>query len=1345
MRFPPVADDRSLSNRTFVGYYNGSPAFQPLDHHSRVTASLKNLFTALDDCMQADRRGLRKRLQGLQRREQSGKPVDRGLAEVERAIEASCARRAQRLAALPVPSYPEALPVSARRVALAAAIEEHQVVVVAGETGSGKTTQLPKICLELGRGVAGMIGHTQPRRIAARSVATRIAEELGCELGGAVGYKVRFTERASEHSYIKLMTDGILLAEIRSDPLLERYDTIIIDEAHERSLNIDFLLGYLKQLLPQRPDLKLIITSATINTERFSDFFDQAPVVEVSGRTFPVEVRYRPLLDDEDKKKEADPLQGILDAVDELSRLDPLGDILIFLSGERDIRETAEALGKHRMRETEVVPLFSRLSAAEQDRVFKSHRGRRIVLATNVAETSLTVPGIRFVIDTGVARISRYSHRTKVQRLPIEAISQASANQRAGRCGRVSAGTCIRLYSEEDFLARAEFTDPEIRRTNLASVILQMLILGLGDIEAYPFIDPPDRRYINDGFRLLHELGAVDRHNRITEDGRRLARLPLDPRIGRMLLAAAQEQSLHEVLIIAAALTIQDPRERPLESQQAADEKHRRFADEKSDFIAYLNLWDHYHEQARHLSNSKLRKLCRSEFLNYLRMREWHDLHGQLLAQVRELGMKPNSHPAEYDGVHRALLAGLLGNIAQRDEREQKGAAEKGGKKRRKPLVEYLGARNIKLAIFPGSSQAKKPPKWIMAAELVETSRLFARDVAAIDPAWLEPLARHLVKRSYLEPHWEKRAGQVAAFEQVTLYGLLIVPRRKVNYGPIDPPLSRELFIRHALVQGEYRSEAPFFLHNRELLEEVALLEAKSRRRDILVDEETLFAFYDERLPQEIYSGKAFEKWRRQAERETPRLLFLDRDTLMQHEAGEVTANRFPELFRYEGLPLPLEYHFEPGHPADGVTVRVPLAALGQLKPGPFEWLVPGLLKDKLIALIKSLPKAQRRNFVPAVNFAEAALEAMSPGKGALLEVFSHQLQRITGTTLPPVAWQVAELPPHLRMNFRVLDEQGHVLGEGRDLLALQQQMAGEVRESLHSAPGSEWERHGMTRWEVEPLPESVAVQQHGLSVNAYPALCDEGEAVALKLYESPEAAGQAHRRGVARLFMLENRDKIKYLQKNLPDIKTICLHAVSLGKCDALSRSIIHAAVNSVLFDAHSLPRSREQYESQAQAARGALVETANRITAVVGECMVGYHRIQKQLKGAVQPQWINSLADIREQLEHLFPPDFVAATPGEWLMQLPRYVQALERRLDKLRSDPERDRRLLLEMQPLWQRYWARCGEAGSCDAPELQRFRWLLEELRVSLFAQEIKTLERVSVPRLEKQWQQLTASL
>ncbi len=1306
---------------------------------STVPLSHQQLLTQLDQCMAADRQRLGKRLHGLQRRQQQGKPIDRGLAEVAREIEASSQRLAQRTALVPRIDYPAELPVSERRQEIAEAISKHQVVIVAGETGSGKTTQLPKICLELGRGRAASIGHTQPRRIAARSVANRIAEELHTELGQLVGFKIRFSERSGGSSLIKLMTDGILLAEIQSDPLLEQYDTLIIDEAHERSLNIDFLLGYLKQLLPKRPDLKLIITSATINTERFAEFFNDAPVVEVSGRTYPVEVRYRPLL--EEGKREADPLQGLIDAVDEVARLDPLGDVLIFLAGERDIREAAEALGKHRMRDTEVVPLFSRLSASEQDRVFRRHGGRRIVLATNVAETSLTVPGIRFVIDTGLARISRYSHRTKVQRLPIEPVSQASANQRAGRCGRVSAGVCIRLYSEEDFLSRPEYTEPEIRRTNLASVILQMMLLGLGDIEQFPFIDPPDRRYINDGFRLLHELGAVDRNNRITNDGRQLARLPVDPRIGRMLLSAVKEKALHEVLIIASALSVQDPRDRPLEAQQAADEKHARFSDEKSDFIAYLNLWDYFHEQSRHLSQSKLRKLCRSEFINYLRMREWHDIHGQLLGRLRELKLQLNEQPADYDAIHKALLAGLLGNIALKDERDADST-----NKKRKPLVEYLGARNIRLTIFPGSSLAKKTPKWIMAAELVETSRLFARDVATIDPAWIEPLAKELVKRSYLEPHWEKRNARVSAFEQVTLFGLLIVARRKVHYGPIDPKLSRELFIRHALVRGEYDCKAPFFQHNRDLLEEVSLLEAKSRRRDIMVDEQTLFDFYDQHIPQDIYSGKAFERWWEKAEADAPRLLYLERDFLMQHSAADVTGEQFPAELNYQGMSLPLDYHFEPGHPADGVTVIVPLAALAQLSSDLFDWLVPGLLKEKLIALIKAMPKPVRRNYVPAINFAEAALSAMVMREGNLLAVFARQLHRISGSAVPDDAWHPENLPPHLSMNYRVIGNKAKVLAEGRDLVALQQQMAGKVRQSLRNEEtSSEWERNGIVEWDVDELPQSVTLQRHGMEIKAFPAYCDEGNSVAVKLCESAEAAEAVQRKGVMRLFMLANRDKLKYLEKNLPGIKESCLRYAPVGRCDELISDIVSAAVEQSLLGDGDVPRERKIFLQQAEAAREQLIDKGNRIATSVGEILAAQQRINKALKGNVQPQWLNSIADIREQLDHLLAKGFVARTPLSRLQDLPRYLQAIEKRLEKLRTDPERDRRLMLELQPLWQRYWQRCGESDICVEASWQRFRWLLEELRVSLFAQELGTSETVSAPRLEKEWKALSSQI
>ena len=1291
--------------------------------------------------MLSDRRVLYKRLKSIQGRARSGKPVDRSLDELKQALNRSSMRRASRLASLPRPDYPESLPVSGRRAAIAAAIESHQVVIVAGETGSGKTTQLPKICLELGRGVAGMIGHTQPRRIAARSVANRIAEELGSELGQAVGYKVRFHERASDNTHIRLMTDGILLAEVQSDPWLDRYDTLIIDEAHERSLNIDFLMGYLHQLLPRRPDLKVIITSATINTERFATFFNEAPVIEVSGRGFPVEIRYRPLLDEEGERQEADPQQAILDAVDELTRIAPLGDILIFLAGERDIREADEALGRHRMRETEVIPLYSRLSAAEQDRVFRSHTGRRIVLATNVAETSLTVPGIRFVIDTGLARISRYSHRTKVQRLPIEAISQASANQRAGRCGRVSAGICIRLYSEEDFNNRPAFTDPEIRRTNLASVILQMRVMGLGEIEAFPFIDPPDKRYINDGLRLLHELHALDGEQRLTELGRKLARLPLDPRLARMLLAADIEGALHEVLIIVSALSVQDPRDRPQAAQQAADQAHARFRHERSDFLAWLNLWNHYHEQARHLSQNKLRKLCRQEFLSWLRMREWHDIHGQLLAQVRELGLSPNSQEASYEAIHKALLTGLLGNIALRDEpvhpKGKGDAAASKGKRPRRESISYLGARNLRLTIHPSSAQARHGPKWLMAAELVETQRLFAREVAAIEPEWVEALAGHLLKRQYLEPHWEKRRAQVVAFEQLTLYGLILVARRKVNYGAIDPLLARELFIRHALVEGEYQTRAPFFAHNRELLDELALLEAKSRRRDQLIDEQMLYDFYDQLIPEGIVSGRHFERWL--SRQQNPELLHFSREALLQGDG--VSGKDFPDRIVCADVALPLSYHFEPGHQADGVSVTIPLALLAQLTPESFEWLVPGLLEDKLIALIKTMPKAVRRNYVPAVNFAQAALANMRFGDGDLLTSFAHQLHRISGMAVPADAWQVDALPDHLRMNFIITDEAGKTIAQGRDLSTIQAQMRGEVRQSLRqgtdklSTAPHPLERVGLQEWQPDAIPEQVVVERHGLNLQAWPAFCDEGESVALRLFESAEAAQTAHYHGILRLFMLGQRDKLKYLRKNLPAIQTSCLYYLSLGSCEALKDDILHAAARRALGLGDRLPYQRSEYAEWVASAQERLIAEGLALAEAVAGLLGSYHRIDKIIKGRILPDWLPAVADIREQLSRLLFPGFIAATPPEWLMHYPRYLHAIERRLAKLRSDPVRDRRLQQEMASVWQNFWQGFPEGGE-QRPEQQERRWLLEELRVSLFAQELGTVDKVSVKRLEQ---------
>ncbi len=1239
--------------------------------------------------------------------------------------------------AIPTIDYPEQLPVSARRAEIAEAIAAHQVVVVAGETGSGKTTQLPKICLELGRGIDGRIGHTQPRRIAARSVAKRIAEELKSEPGRLVGYKVRFSDHTSPESLIKLMTDGILLAEIQHDPLLRDYDTIIIDEAHERSLNIDFLLGYLKQLLPKRPDLKVIITSATINTEGFSKFFNDAPVVEVSGRSYPVDVLYRPLLGEDEDDHDRDLPRAILDAVDELARLDPLGDILVFLPGEREIRAVNQQLSRHAMRDTEVVPLFSRLSTAEQDKVFKPHRGRRIVLATNVAETSLTVPGIRFVIDSGLARISRYSHRTKVQRLPIESIAQSSANQRAGRCGRLGPGTCIRLYAEEDFAARPLYTDPEIRRTNLASVILQMAALGLGDVEAFPFMDPPDSRYITDGYRLLEELRAVDARRHLTPLGKKLVRLPLDPRLGRMLLAAEKEGVLPELLIITSALAVQDPRMRPMDAQQKADQRHAEFSDKKSDFVSYIKLWNWFHEQSHHLSNSKLRNTCHDRYLSYVRLREWHDIHGQLLAIVRELRLKmPRREPPpegdepsiDGDGVHRALLAGLLGNIAMRDEEKS-----------------YIGARNIKLNLFPGSGLYKKPPKWLVAAELVETSKLYARTVGSIRPEWLEPIARHLLKRSYSEPHWEKRPAQVAAFERVTLYGLPIVARRKVNYGPLDPQLSREIFIRQALVQGEFNCRARFFKHNADLIAEVERLEAKARRRDVMVDDEVLFAFYDARIPENIYSGKSFDKWLKTADEKS---LYLTKEDLLQRETHELGEGAFPDLFPAAGLSLALEYHFEPGGKADGISVVVPLAALGQLPGYPFEWLVPGMLEEKLIALIKSLPKQLRRNFVPAVNFAQAAMGALSPYQGPLREAFAHQLLRITGVEVPPDAWQLENIPEHLRMNFRVVDERGKPLAEGRDLDALQRQLSGKVRDTLSAAPREKEsensiEREGITAWDFDALPESVELKRGGLSVRAFPALVDEGEVAAIRLFESPASAAAAMRGGLHRLYSLALRDKLKYLRKNIPEINTLCLRYNAMGNCEALKDDLLAAVIERIFLQAEP-PRDRAEFERRVEAGRGRIIEEGNRIAADLSEALKVYHELQKRLK-KVPPTLLQAAADIQAQLQRLLGPGFVAATPARWLSRLPLYLKAAEARLEKAARDPVRDRANMVELNKLWELYEKRAEQLraqGRVDT-ELEEFRWLLEELRISFWAQELKTVEPVSAKRMQKRWKELVA--
>jgi ATP-dependent helicase HrpA len=1234
---------------------------------------------------------------------------------------------------LPKPDFNLDLPVIERREEIAKAIQDNQVIILCGETGSGKTTQLPKICLELGRGVNGLIGHTQPRRIAARTVANRIADELHSELGDLVGYKVRFHDQVkADRSYIKLMTDGILLAETQNDKFLNQYDTLIIDEAHERSLNIDFLLGYLKQLLPKRPDLKLIITSATIDTERFSKHFDNAPVIEVSGRTYPVDIHYRPNLESDDEERGYDFVGGIVDAVDELCKAGP-GDILVFLSGEHDIRVVSDALRKSQPPQTEVLPLFARQSAAEQNKVFKTGGHRRIVLATNVAETSLTVPGIRYVVDPGYARISRYSVRNKVQRLPIEKISQSSANQRAGRCGRVAAGICIRLYDEEDFKSRPDFTDPEILRTNLASVILQMTSLKLGDPAKFPFINPPPQKMINDGYRLLEELGAVTRQRQITETGRQLAKLPIDPRIARMILAAQKYNCLTEVLIIASALSIQDPRERPMDKQQAADEAHSKYKDDRSDFVAFLKLWDLYHDKKDSLSQNKFRKYCKENFLSFLRLREWLDIHQQLLIQVKEMGFKPNQNPADYQEIHQGLLSGLLSNIAFKSDTH-----------------EYTGTRNLKLNIFPGSSLHKKGPKWIMAAELVETGKLYARIVAKIEAEWIEPLAEHLVNKQYSDPHWEKKPAQVVAFERVTLYGLPIVPRRRVHFGPIEPETANEIFIRDALVQADWHCKAPFFKHNQQLIEGIELLEQKSRRRDVLVDDEVLFEFYKKRIPAHIINGASFEKWRKKAEKDNPKLLFLSRDDLMQHDAEHVTADSFPDQMMVNRVPLTLEYNFEPGKQDDGITKTIPLSLLNQTNDYRYQWLVPGLLREKVIFLIKGLPKAQRRHFIPVPTYADNCLRNMSPEDGDLLTALSRQLHKQTGVDIPVSAWNVADLPIYLQMNFRLVDDKGALLDESRDLTELKQKWAKQAAASFRSIPDSDYERQGITSWDFADFPESVTLDQNGLKMTAFPALIDKGDSVDLTLMDTLAQSKQHTPAGLRRLFMLAQKDSVKYLKKNLPNIKTMCMqysnvpaspfenahNDASLKPSEQLITDLIHVAFDRCFIFGKTAIRSQADFDQRLADNKGNLINIASELTQQFAKPLAEYHNVAKRLGDKLPLTAINAIKDIKEQLNHLIYLGCVHDMPDEALKRLPVYFQAIGHRLDKLVTDPTKDRGWAAQIAPHWQRY---LSQRNKYHSDELDTYRWMIEEFRVSLFAQGLKTAYPISDKRLNKQWE------
>jgi ATP-dependent helicase HrpA len=1295
---------------------------------------VKQLTQQLPLCLNQDRHVLKRQLDRLRSESRKGKNPVEQLNALARRIEKSVAARNQRLASIPPLIFPD-LPVTGKKDEIAKLIQNHQVVIVCGETGSGKTTQLPKICLSIGLGAAGFIGHTQPRRIAARTVADRIAEELGESIGKSVGYKIRFNDKTHSESLVKLMTDGILLAESQNDPYLSQYDTIIIDEAHERSLNIDFLLGYLKWLLPKRPDLKVIITSATIDPQRFSTHFNNAPIIEVSGRTYPVDMRYRPIeQQDEEADETGDELQNaILDAVDELYR-DLRGDILIFLSGEREIRETTDSLKKHHPTQYEILPLYSKLSVSEQERVFKPKGGKiRIVLATNVAETSLTVPGIRGVIDTGHARISRYSHRSKIQRLPIERISQSSANQRAGRCGRVAEGICIRLYSYDDYLARPEFTEPEIMRTNLSAVILQMTALNLGEIEDFPFLEPPEDKMIRDGKNVLHEVNALDKAGKLTEIGKQLAKFPTDPKLARMLIAAAHEHCLTEVAIIVSALSVQDPREKPADKMQQADAKHVAFRHPESDFLTVLNIWNTFEEQKKHLSNSKLRKYCSDNFLSYIRMREWFDIHAQIMQVIKgDLKMHPNTDDAGYEKIHRALLPGLLSNIGFRHESH-----------------EYLGARGLKFFIFPGSGLHKLKPKWIMAAEQVETSKVYARNVARIEPEWIEQCASHLVKHNYYDPHWEKKSARCMVSERTLLYGLTLQAGRNIPYDHVDPKAAREIFIRSALVDHDYHSNAPFFIANQKLLEEVGIIQHKGRRVDLVEDEQWLYQFYDNKLPPEIVSGVTLDTWRKTVERTDPKILFLTKEDLTrEQEEDYVNEWDFPDSKKIGNLTLPLQYRFEPGHDEDGVTVVIPVHQLNQLSQAPFDWLVPGLLEEKCIALIKSLPKQIRKHFVPVPQTVKQCLEIEPDFKGTLQEWLGNRLRKLTGEAIPLNAWNLDGLTDHLKMNFRVVDDHDKLLDYGRDLKKLQLKYTTKAENSFDQIAADELNYTGCIQWAFDDLPETWQFIQKGQTFIGFPAIVDEGDAVGVRIFDTEQKAALQHQSGLMRLLKLQLRKECTYIIKNMPQSATVELtynrlpkHPVistfpsgNLGASASYKEDMLYLILYRVFVEGRTL-RTQQAFEQSLQQHKPELIAVANEAGKIALEIMELYGAIKKGIERTLKAS--DPLAkDITEQLDLLIYAGFIRNTPYSQLKAIPRYLKAIQYRLDKYDNNPQKTQ----EVSRYALRFWKDVEKKAKKDRviPEQDPFRWAIEELRVSLFAQQLKTAYPVSAKRMDKAW-------
>jgi len=1222
--------------------------------------------------------------------------------------------------------FPPELPVSQKADTLSETIREHQVVIVAGETGSGKTTQLPKICLQAGLGFKGMIGHTQPRRLAARTVSSRIASEMNVELGGAVGYQVRFTDQVSEDTVLKVMTDGILLSEIKQDRFLNKYEVIIVDEAHERSLNIDFLLGYLKQILPKRPELKLIITSATIDVERFSDHFSSAPVVTVEGRSFPVDVMYRPAVSrDEDELSMGHQIAEVIDEIqtEERARGWNIGDVLVFLPGEREIRETAKHLRDMDWRDIEILPLYARLSAQEQNRVFQSHRGRRIVLSTNVAETSITVPGIRYVIDPGTVRMSRYSYRSKIQRLPIEAISQASANQRKGRCGRVAEGICYRLYSEEDFVARPEYTDPEILRTNLAAVIMKMLDAGIGNVRRFPFIDMPEKKLWNDGYKLLFELGAVDAKEKLTTLGRQMARIPADPRLSRILLAAKDQGCVDEALIIVSALSIQDPRERPADKRQAADQAHAEFRDKDSDFAGLLNLWRAVEANRQDLSSSQFKKYCQKHFLAYMRLREWRELHRQYFLAIKPLLSDKQPHEASYDALHQALLSGFLGNIGRHEEKR-----------------EYQGCRNRRFMVFPGSALAKGRVKWLVASELVETQQVYARNCARIDPAWIEPIAGHLVKKSWSEPHWEKKRAQVCAFEKVTLYGLEIVARRKVNFAHIDPVVSREIFIRSGLVEGEYQGRVKAVEHNRALMSRLEAIEDRTRRRDVLIDDEQLYQLYDRLIPDHIVSGASFEKWFRKLDQHQQETLHFSENDLTREAAPEFNPADFPDYLENNGIRFPLRYQFDPGTDSDGVTISVPLHAARQLSSERLELLVPGLLREKCIQLIKNLPRTLRKHFVPVPDTVDAILPSLESTDTPLLEALTAQLKYRSGVEIPFEAWDLGLLEDHLRFNIEVVDDGGAVIQRGRELVSLVDALEDKIEASVAAVSQNETAGAELYDWDFDVLEETVETEQAGIRMQMFPALKDCRSHVEKIVCADVNQAKQLTRLGTARLMAFRLNEQVQSFERLLPSYKKIGLLYAPVGKVGTLYDDFcLGAIVNHFLSD--GLIRSRRAFDLRLEEHRADFMGFCEGFSELILAIMEAFHRLQKTLKGKVNLQMAMPLNDLKMQLEHLVYDGFIARTDFEHLKELPRYLEAAAIRFEKMSRNMGQERECVPKLQAWWSRYIERkkLHDTQGIWDPELEHFRWMIEEQRVSWFAQALGTRESVSEKRLEKQWE------